>query len=288
MTQRCAKKKKAILSGSQRLSAVLSATPRYSEGVITQSFAKAAQRCAEKKINSQQFSAVLSATQRYSYELCRRGKKFSSHELGISSTASGYYFYKEPIQKLGMNITMIVLVIVLVLILFYATAIFNRFVRNRNIVQDAWSNIDVALKKRYDLIPNLVNTVKGYAAHEKETLTQVIASRNAAVSVPPDDIAGRIKAENQLQQSMGRLFAVAEAYPNLKADTSFLNLQSQLSQIEELLERARRYYNSTVRENNTYGESFPGILFAGVFKYRHFDFFDISESERENVKVDFS
>ncbi|MCO5287588.1 MAG: LemA family protein [Chitinophagaceae bacterium] len=186
-----------------------------------------------------------------------------------------------------MSITMIGVAVVIVMLLLYGSVIFNRFARNRNMVQDAWSNIDVALKKRHDLIPNLVNTVKGYAAHERETLTQVIASRNTAVSVTADDIAGRIKAENQLQQSIGRLFAVAEAYPDLKADTSFLKFQTQLSQIEELLERARRYYNSTVRENNTYGESFPGLLFAGIFNYRHFDFFGIEEDERDNVIVDF-
>lgn len=166
--------------------------------------------------------------------------------------------------------------------------IFNKFAKNRNMVQDAWANIDVALKKRHDLIPNLVNTVKGYAAHEKDTFTQVIEARNAAMAVPKGDINGQIQAENALQQTLKSLFALAEAYPNLKADTSFLNLQTQLSQIEENLERARRYYNSTVRENNTYGESFPGALFAGMFKYQHFNYFEAAAGEKENVTVDFS
>lgn len=155
-------------------------------------------------------------------------------------------------------------------------------------VQDAWANIDVALKKRHDLIPNLVNTVKGYAAHEKDTFTQVIEARNAAMAVPKGDINGQIQAENTLQQTLKSLFALAEAYPNLKADTSFLNLQTQLTEIEENLERARRYYNSTVRENNTYGESFPGALFAGMFKYQHFNYFEAAAGEKENVTVDFS
>lgn len=155
-------------------------------------------------------------------------------------------------------------------------------------VQDAWANIDVALKKRHDLIPNLVNTVKGYAAHEKDTFTQVIEARNAAMAVPKGDINGQIQAENALQQTLKSLFALAEAYPNLKADTSFLNLQTQLTEIEENLERARRYYNSTVRENNTYGESFPGTLFAGMFKYQHFNYFEAAAGEKENVTVDFS
>lgn len=166
--------------------------------------------------------------------------------------------------------------------------IFNKFAKNRNMVQDAWANIDVALKKRHDLIPNLVNTVKGYAAHEKDTFTQVIEARNAAMAVPKGDINGQIQAENALQQTLKSLFALAEAYPNLKADTSFLNLQTQLTEIEENLERARRYYNSTVRENNTYGESFPGALFAGMFKYQHFNYFEAAAGEKENVTVDFS
>lgn len=166
--------------------------------------------------------------------------------------------------------------------------IFNKFAKNRNMVQDAWANIDVALKKRQDLIPNLVNTVKGYAAHEKDTFTQVIEARNAAMAVPKGDINGQIQAENALQQTLKSLFALAEAYPNLKADTSFLNLQTQLTEIEENLERARRYYNSTVRENNTYGESFPGALFAGMFKYQHFNYFEAAAGEKENVTVDFS
>lgn len=165
--------------------------------------------------------------------------------------------------------------------------IFNKFAKNRNMVKDAWSNIDVALKKRHDLIPNLVNTVKGYAEHEKETLTRVIEARNSAMAVPKGDINGQIQAENALQQTLRSLFAVAEAYPNLKADASFLNLQAQLTEIEDGLERSRRYYNSTVRENNTYGESFPGALFASMFKYQHFDFFEIDAAERENVKVEF-
>lgn len=166
--------------------------------------------------------------------------------------------------------------------------IFNKFAANRNVVKDAWSNIDVALKKRHDLIPNLVNTVKGYAAHEKDTLTQVINARNAAIAVPKDDINAQIQAENALQQTLKSLFAVTESYPNLKADASFMNLQSQLTQIEEGLERARRFYNSTVRENNTYGESFPAAMFAGFLKYQHFDYFEVDASERQNVTVDFS
>lgn len=184
--------------------------------------------------------------------------------------------------------TGLILLAGIVAIIGLLAGIFNKFAKNRNVVQDAWSNIDVALKKRYDLIPNLVNTVKGYATHEKETLTQVIEARNAAMAVPKGDINAQIKAENALQGTLRSLFAVAEAYPNLKADASFLNLQTELSGIEENLERSRRFYNSTVRENNTYGESFPAALVAGMLKYKHFDYFEIDAAEKQNVKVDFS
>ncbi len=187
-----------------------------------------------------------------------------------------------------MNLTAIAIFVLLLLIVFFAIAIFNKFVKNRNLVKDAWSNIDVALKRRYDLIPNLVETVKGYAAHEKETLERAIQARNSAIAVPTGDINGQIKAENALQQTLRSIFALSESYPDLKANTNFIQLQEKLNEIEENLERSRRYYNGTVRENNTYGESFPGVLFAGMFRYQHFDYFETAEAERENVKVDFS
>src|SRR5690554_708096 len=170
---------------------------------------------------------------------------------------------------------------------FFLVNIFNRFAKNRNVVKDAWSNIDVALKRRYDLIPNLVETIKGYAAHEKTTLESVINARNAAMAVPNDDINAQIKAENQLQQTLRSIFALREAYPDLNANTNYSHLQQKLNEIEINLERSRRYYNGTVRENNTYGESFPGVVFASMFKYQHFDFFETDEASRENVKVSF-
>ncbi|MEH6763040.1 MAG: LemA family protein [Aequorivita antarctica] len=182
----------------------------------------------------------------------------------------------------------LLLIGVLVVIAFLLVIVFNRFVKNRNVVKDAWSNIDVALKRRYDLIPNLVETVKGYAAHEKTTLESVINARNAAMAVPSDDINAKIKAENQLQQTLRSIFALGEAYPDLKANAGFLDLQQKLNEIEENLERSRRYYNGTVRENNTYGESFPGVLFAGMFSYQHFEYFETEEASRENVKVSFN
>lgn len=183
---------------------------------------------------------------------------------------------------------LLIISVVALFIVLIMVGIFNRFVKNRNTVKDAWSNIDVALKRRYDLIPNLVETVKGYASHEKETLERVIQARNAAMAVPSDDINGQIKAENQLQQTLRSIFALGEAYPDLKANTNFIQLQEKLNEIEENLERSRRYYNGTVRENNTYGESFPGVLFASLLNYKHFDFFEAEAESRENIKVDFS
>lgn len=176
---------------------------------------------------------------------------------------------------------------VIVLLVFLMVSVFNNFAKNRNVVKDAWGNIDVALKRRYDLIPNLVETVKGYATHEKETFEKVIRARNAAMQVPDGDINAQIKAENQLQQTLRSIFALSEAYPDLKANASFLDLQNKLNEIEENLERSRRYYNGTVRENNTYGESLPGALFASMLKYQHFDFFEADAASRENVKVSF-
>lgn len=186
-----------------------------------------------------------------------------------------------------MNIILLVIGI-LAVVAILLVIVYNRFVKNRNVVKDAWSNIDVALKRRYDLIPNLVETVKGYAAHEKTTLESVIQARNNAMAVPSDDINAQIKAENQLQQTLRSIFALGEAYPDLKANPNFLDLQQKLNEIEENLERSRRYYNGTVRENNTYGESFPGVLFAGMLNYQHFDYFETDEASRENVNVSFN
>lgn len=185
-------------------------------------------------------------------------------------------------------IALIVVIVLIVLIAFVAIGIFNKFVSNRNRVKDAWSNIDVALKQRHDLIPNLVNTVKGYATHEQETLQQVIAARNAAVAIPTGDINKQIAAEGQLQATLGKLFALKEQYPDLKANQNFLQLQDKLGELESDLENRRRYYNGTVRANNTYGESFPGVIFAGMFGFEHFNFFEAAEHERQNVVVDFS
>lgn len=183
---------------------------------------------------------------------------------------------------------LLIVAVTVALIAFLLIFVFNRFAGNRNMVKDAWSNVDVMLKKRHDLIPNLVNTVKGYAAHESETLERVIEARNRAMSAGEGEINERIAAESQLQQTLRSIFALGEAYPDLKADASFINLLTQLSQLEAELERSRRYYNATVRENNTFGESLPGVLFAGLLGYQHYDFFEAEDGERVLPEVDFS
>lgn len=174
---------------------------------------------------------------------------------------------------------------VLVLAVLYGVSIYNRLVKLRNLVQEAWSSIDVMLKKRHDLIPNLVETVKGYATHERETLENVTRARNLAVVA--DSVEGKEIAEKNLNQAMVNLFAVAEQYPDLKANANFQQLQAELSSIENDIEKSRRYYNGTVRENNTLVESFPSNIVANMYKFEKSKFFEldnIAEREVPNVK----
>lgn len=182
---------------------------------------------------------------------------------------------------------MIALIIggVLAIVLLYGVSIYNRLVKLRNLVQEAWSSIDVMLKKRHDLIPNLVETVKGYATHERETLENVTRARNLAVGA--DSVEGKEIAEKNLNQAMVNLFAVAEQYPDLKANVNFQQLQAELSSIENDIEKSRRYYNGTVRENNTLVESFPSNIIANMYKFEKSKFFEldnIAEREVPNVK----
>ena len=183
--------------------------------------------------------------------------------------------------------TIIVAVVVLLIIIVIAVCAgtYNSFVKMRNTCEEAWATIDVYLKKRYDLIPNLVETVKGYAKHESGTLEKVIAARNAAMSA--DAPRDKIAAENALTGPLRSLFAVAEAYPQLQANTNFLDLQNQLKQIEAELANARKYYNATVRQINTKMETFPSNIIAGMMHLKKFDYYEIEEEERQNVKVQF-
>lgn len=177
--------------------------------------------------------------------------------------------------------------IVFIFILFlWAMGTYNGLIRLRNSLEEAWSGIDVQLKRRYDLIPNLVETVKGYAQHEKETFENVTRARTAAIGA--GDVASQAKAENMLTQALKSLFAVAEAYPDLKANANFLELQTALSQVEEEIQLARRYFNAVTRDFNNKCETVPSNIVAGMFGFKKRDFFEIDEAERENVKVDFT
>ena len=183
---------------------------------------------------------------------------------------------------------MIALIIgaVLLLLVFYAIGIYNKLVKLKNLVAEAWSGIDVQLKKRYDLIPNLVETVKGYAAHEKETFESVTRARAAAQQATT--VEGHQAAEKQLSSALMNLIAVAERYPELKANTNFLELQTTLAQIEGDLEKSRRYYNGNVREQNTLIESFPSNLIANAFGFVKSVFFELENpAEKQNPQVKF-
>lgn len=183
-----------------------------------------------------------------------------------------------------MEILLAVLAVVaLVAIWFMVT--YNGFIRLKNTIEEAFSTMDVYMKKRYDLIPNLVETVKGYAKHEAETFEKVIAARNiaAGASTTGEKIAG----ENMLTQSLRSLFALAEAYPDLKANASFLDLQAQLNVVENDIASSRKYYNAVVREFNTKREAFPSSIVAGMFHFEKREMFEIAAEQRENVRVQF-
>jgi LemA protein len=165
----------------------------------------------------------------------------------------------------------------------YAIVVFNRLVRLRQMVNEAWSGIDVQLKRRSDLVPNLVEAVKGYAAHERGVLTEVTELRGAARTVPQDDVAGRAKAEGALSAALGKLFALAESYPDLKASGNFLELQKELSALEDDLQMARRYYNGAVRNLNVRVQSFPSSLIAHACGFAARDFFELADAGERNA-----
>ena len=174
------------------------------------------------------------------------------------------------------------LVVLAVLVL---VGLYNRLVKLTNLVDEAWSGIDVQLKRRYDLIPNLVETVKGYAAHERNTLEQVVQARNQAMAA--QGVAEQAKAENMVSAALKNLFALAESYPDLKANQNFLDLQSNLSTVENDIQMARRYFNAVTRDYNIACQAFPSVLVANAFGYRKREFFEIEEAERSNVSVSF-
>lgn len=175
--------------------------------------------------------------------------------------------------------------VIIVIGLFFANS-YNSFVSLRNRVEEAFSTMDVFMIKRYDLIPNLVETVKGYTKHEQETLEKVIQARNMAVNASsPED---KMKAEGEFSGVLSRLFALSEAYPDLKANQQFLDLQSQLKLIEDDIAQSRKFYNGTTRQYNTTIETFPNNIIAGIFKFTRKPLFEVEDpSQRQNVKVQF-
>lgn len=172
-----------------------------------------------------------------------------------------------------------------VVLFLYTISIYNRLVKNKNMAEEAWSGIDVQLKKRYDLIPALVNTVKGYATHEKETLENVIKWRNMGVAA--NTVKDQETAEVGLSAVLGRLIALSENYPDLKANTNFQDLQKQLSEIENAIQLSRRYYNGVVRDLNILIESFPSNLIASSFAFAKKDYFEMDNAQREAPEVKF-
>ncbi len=179
---------------------------------------------------------------------------------------------------------MLIFWIVIALIILWGGLTYNRFVRMINRVKEAWADIEVQLKRRYDLIPNLVNTVKGYVTHEAGTLEKVIAARASAMGVG-GGLADKAQAENMLSGALKSLFALSENYPQLKANENFLELQRELSDTENKIQAARRFYNTQVRDLNTAVDSFPSNLLARAFHFASADFFDIPDAGAESQPV---
>ena len=174
---------------------------------------------------------------------------------------------------------------IVILVVLWAIGIYNGLIRLKNRVDEAWSDIDVQLKRRYDLIPNLVNTVKGYASHEKEVFEKVTEARTKAMGA--QSAGDKAQAENALSQTLKSLFAVAEAYPDLKANQNFLELQRELTDTEDKVQASRRFYNGNVRDFNTKIQVFPNNIFAGMLGFSAREFFEAEGSEKEPVKVEF-
>ncbi len=184
-----------------------------------------------------------------------------------------------------MQTLLLIILAIVVVAALWVIATYNGFIQLRVKTEEAWSDIDTQLKKRYDLIPNLVETVKGYASHEDKVFEEVTKARSQAMQATnPQDLA---KAENMLSQTLKSLFAVAENYPDLKANQNFLELQQTLSFVEDDISKSRRYYNGAIKEFNTKIELFPSNIIAGFFHFGKKEFFEAEEVERANVKVSF-
>ena len=188
-------------------------------------------------------------------------------------------------ELVGIIVAAVVALLLIVFLFWYVSA-YNRLQRSKNFVEEGWATIDVQLKKRYDLIPNLVETVEGYAKHESETLRAVVEARSYAMRATT--VSGKIEAENALSGTLKSLMKLQEAYPQLKANANFISLQEQLLSVENEIASARRYYNGTVRALNNRVTTFPSNLVARRMKMEKYSYFELdSEEERQNVKVRF-
>jgi LemA protein len=186
--------------------------------------------------------------------------------------------------RFGAMLGMWIALGIVVLLLLYAMLIFNRLVRHRNRVENAWSGIDVQLKRRYDLIPNLIETVRGYAAHERELFEEVTRARTQAIAA--SGVQDQAQAETEITRSLGRLLAVAEAYPQLRANENFLALQEELTATESKIAFARQFYNDQVMRYNTMIQQFPSLIVARAGRFTERDFFEAEEDSRGAVAVD--
>lgn len=184
-----------------------------------------------------------------------------------------------------MNTAVIVILVILGLIVLYVISTYNSLVRGRNVVKEAFSTMDVYLKKRWDLIPNLVETVKGYAKHESETLENVIGMR--AKGYDSMSMNEKIEANKEISRGVASIMAVAENYPDLKANQNFMQLSSELTNVEKDIANSRKYYNGSARSFNNLVEMFPSNIVANMFHFKVAEMFEITESERQNVKVQF-
>lgn len=185
----------------------------------------------------------------------------------------------------------IILVSLCLATLFLLIYYYNRFIRLKNQADESFSGIDVQLKLRRDLIPNLIDTVKSYAKYESETFEKIVQARNMAMqadNMRTNNIKDKEKAENMITKALKSLFALSESYPELKANENFINLQNRLSEVESNIQNARRYYNAVVRDYNILCEAFPSVIVANTFNFKKRDFFEIEENERKSIKVNFN
>lgn len=184
-----------------------------------------------------------------------------------------------------MEPIMIVIIVVLVLLLIYGISVYNKLVNSKNKVKNQFSQVDIQLKRRADLIPNLIETVKGYTKHEEGTFTKVVEARNKALSA--SSINEKIEANNELTSALNKLLMLSEAYPDLKANENFLSLQNDLKETEDKIAYSRQFYNDSAMDFNNVVEMFPSNIIAGMFKFKKFEYFKIDEKEKETPKVKF-